>query len=148
MRFIDCICGGTKYELLRNGKLECQHCGKWVNPFSGEHHKVIKDDGFHFFWSILTPHFIERMEHRVPEADTDDIVKASFHIEKVAKRNKFQCTKWNNHHLIWKYRFNERKKRLEMEFISVVPLGKFSTRLPNGYVIKNMEYVEVDFNGK
>ena len=33
-----------------------------------------------------------------------------------------------------------------MEFISVVPLGKFTTRLHNGYVIKDMEYVEVEFN--
>ena len=86
------------------------------------------------------------MEDSVPEAETDDIVKASLQIEKVAKRNKFQCTNWKDHHLIWKYRFNERKKRLEMEFISVVPLGKFTTRLHNGYVIKDMEYVEVEFN--
>jgi len=146
MRFSDCKCGCSDFFLTRKGKMECQDCGKWVNPFSAEHHKVIKEDGFHYFWAILTPHFIERLEDRVPDVDTKEVVNIAKHIEKAAKRNKFQCTRWKDKHIIWKYRFNERKKRLELEFISIVPLGKFNFKMHTGYYVKDVEYVEVNFN--
>jgi hypothetical protein len=129
-----------------NGKMACTACGKNFNPFSAIHEKVIKEDGFHFFWAIFTPHFIERLEERVPDAEVEDVLEIAGAIEKVAKRKKFQCTRWRGKHIIWKYKFNERRKRLELEFISIVPLGKFNVRLHTGYYVKDVEYVEVDIN--
>jgi hypothetical protein len=69
MRFNDCRCGNDKFEMKGNGKMACTACGKNFNPFSAIHEKVIKEDGFHFFWAIFTPHFIERLEERVPDAE-------------------------------------------------------------------------------
>ena len=146
MRFSDCRCGSNNFELMRSGKMQCQNCGKHFNPFSAIHEKVIKEDGFHFFWAIFTPHFIERLEERVPDAEVEDVLKIAANIEKVAKRKRFQCTRWRDKHIIWKYKFNERRKRLELEFISIVPLGKFNVRLHTGYFVKDVEYVEVDVN--
>jgi hypothetical protein len=146
MRFNDCRCGNDKFEMKGNGKMACTACGKNFNPFSAIHEKVIKEDGFHFFWAIFTPHFIERLEERVPDAEVEDVLEIAGAIEKVAKRKKFQCTRWRGKHIIWKYKFNERRKRLELEFISIVPLGKFNVRLHTGYYVKDVEYVEVDIN--
>ena len=152
MIFNDCKCGNKNFEIERNGKLKCTACGAWFNPFSAIHHKVIKEDGFHYFWAIVTPHFIERLEERLPEKEVEDVLAVAANIEKVAKRKRFQCTRWNDRHIIWKYKYNERRRRLELEFISLVPLGNkeyngnINIRLPNGYYVKDVEYVEVDFN--
>tara|TARA_R110002020_G_scaffold180072_3_gene374012 strand:- start:4516 stop:4980 length:465 start_codon:yes stop_codon:yes gene_type:complete len=153
MRYNDCKCGNDNFELERNGKLRCIKCNAWFNPFSAEHHKVIKEDGFHYFWAIFTPHFVERLDERLPGIDTEELLPVALAIEKKAKRKKFQCTRWKNKHLIWKYKYNERRRRLELEFVSVVPLGKneygkdkINVRLHTGYYVKDVEYVEVNFN--
>jgi hypothetical protein len=149
MRFNDCKCGNKNFEIERNGKLRCTSCNAWFNPFSAEHFKVIKEDGFHYFWAIFTPHFIERLEERLPGTETEDVLAIAAAIEKKAKRKKFQCTRWKDKHIIWMYKFNERRKRLELEFISIVPLGKkeykgkINVRLHTGYYVKDVEYVEI-----
>jgi len=146
MKFSDCKCGSNKFNLNMKGKLICQACGAEFKPFGAEHHKVIKPDGFHFFWAVFTPHFIERLMERVPDADIEDVLKVAAHIERKAKRNKFQCTRWRNKHIIWKYRYNERRKRLELEFVSIVPMNKFTAVLDNGFYIKDVQFVEIDFS--
>jgi len=144
MKFSDCKCGCNKFNLNMKGKMICQACGAEFKPFEAEMHKVIKDDGFHYFWAVFTPHFMERLSERIPDAEVEDVLKIASAIEKKAKRKKFQCTRWQDRHIIWKYRYNEKRKRLELEFISVIPVNKFTTRLDNGYFVKDIQYVEIE----
>jgi len=149
MRFIDCTCGCRDFDLTAKGNMVCKNCGKDFNPFEAEHVKVVKEDGFHFFWAIITPHFSERLERRVPGKTTDDIIEAAKEIEKISKKKKYYFTHWEGHKLFWIYKYNYKKKRLEMEFITVTPIGnKDKLVLPNGYVVKNTEFVKVNFDGK
>ena len=84
MRFNECKCGSTNFEITRNGKMECVKCGKWFSPFSAEHNKVIKANGKHYFWVIATPHFLDRFETKLPNLDTEDYLDACLKIEKKA----------------------------------------------------------------
>jgi|TARA_R100000084_G_C4650225_1_gene149198 hypothetical protein len=148
MRFIDCTCGSMDFDLdIRRGMV-CKHCGRDFNPFSGEHIKIMKDDNFHYFWLIITPHFQERFEDRVSHLEIEELVEATKEIEKVTKKKKYCFTIWNDYKVHWIYKYNYKKKRLEMEFITIYPASKREkVRLKNGYVIKNSEFVKVDFDG-
>jgi len=145
MKFNDCRCGNNNFELTMKRKLQCTECGKDFNPFDAEMYKVMKDDNFHYFWAVFTPHFVERLEERVSGSEVEDVLKIAKFIEAKAKRNKFQCTKWKNKNIIWKYKYNEQRKRLELEFVSIVPSNKRATRLANGYYVKDVQYVDVSF---
>ena len=71
------------------------------------------------------------------------------HLQKYSKKKKYYFTHWEGHKLFWIYKYNYKKKRLEMEFITVTPIGsKDKLVLPNGYVVKNTEFVKVNFDGK
>jgi len=138
MRWNTCKCGSNKFNLNRKGKLECQKCGNWVNPFSAEHHKVMKENGKHYFWVIATPHFLERMAERMPDLDEKDYLEACLHIEKKAVMKRTQGTKWNGQHIYWRYFFNNKRKRLEMELISLTSPKYFTTKYH-----KKVDFVEV-----
>jgi hypothetical protein len=120
--------------------MECVDCGKWFNPFSAVHTKIMKPNGKHYFWVIATPHFLERLEERLPEIEDDAYLKAAERIEKVATMKKTQGTKWNGLHIYWRYFFNPKRKRLELEFISLTPPKYFTTKYH-----KNVEFITVDF---
>jgi len=137
------------FDLTVASKMVCKNCGKDFNPFQAEHIKVMKEDNFHYFWAIITPHFIERLEDRVPDKEIDDVIKIAKEIEKVSKKKKYYFTHWAGHKLFWIYKYNYKKKRLEMEFITVVPIGsREKLVLPNGFVVKHTEFVEVKQNGE
>jgi len=140
MRFENCKCGNGNFEVNRKGKMECIQCGRWFNPFSSIHSKVIKENGRHYFWVIATPHFLERLEERLPDIDTQDYLDACLKIEKQATMKKTQGTKWNGYHIYWHYKFNPRRKRLEMELISLTDPRFFQTRYH-----KKVEFVKVNF---
>jgi len=142
MRFTNCKCGSTNFEITRNGKMECVECGNWFNPFSAQHHKVMKPNGKHYFWVVLTPHFIERFEENFMDKDIEieSLVADSLAIEKAATMKRTQGTKWNDKHIYWRYFFNPKRKRLEMEFISLTNTNYFTTRFH-----KDVEFVKVGF---
>ena len=149
MRFIDCTCGSMDFELTAKKKMVCKNCGRNFNPFTSEHIKVMKEDKFHYFWAIITPHVVERLESRLLDANVEDVITIAKEIEKVSKKKKYYFTHWAGHKLFWIYKYNYKKKRLEMEFITVAPIGsKDKLMLPNGYIVKNTQYVKVDFDGK
>ena len=138
MRWNTCKCGCNKFNITRNHKMECQECGKWVNLFSAEHHKVMKPNGKHYFWVVATPHFLERMAERMPEVEDKDLLEAAMHIEKKATMKRTQGTKWNGQHIYWRYFFNGKRKRLELELISLT-----STRYKTTKFHKKVDFVEV-----
>ena len=142
MRFTNCKCGSTNFEITRNGKMECVECGNWFNQFSAQHHKVMKPNGKHFFWVILTPHFIERFEENFMDKDIEieSLVADSLAIEKAATMKRTQGTRWNDKHIYWRYFFNPKRKRLEMEFISLTNTNYFTTKYH-----KDVEFVKVVF---
>ena len=140
MRFTKCKCGNDNFEMTRNGKMECTKCGKWFNPFSSIHHKVIKENGKHYFWVIVTPHFLERMEQKLPVVELEELYSDCLKIEKQATMKKTQGTKWKGFHIYWKYKFNPKRKRLEMELISLTDQKYFTTKFH-----RDVEFVEVEF---
>ena len=140
MRYTKCKCGCENFE-IKFGKIECKNCGKWANPFSAIYRKLVKPNGRHYFWVVLTPHFIERLEERLPEVDIEDFIQECYAIEKACTIDKSQGTKYNGKHIYWKFKFNHRRKRLELEMISLTPDHIFQCKYH-----PKVEFVEVNFN--
>ena len=140
MRFTSCKCGSTEFEMTRNGKMECVKCGNWFSPFSSQEYKVMKPNGKHYFYVVFTPHFIDRFESNFAHKNItmDDLVKDALAIEKAATMKRTQGTKWNNKHIYWRYFFNPKRKRLEMEFLSLTDTKYLTTKYH-----KKVEFVKV-----
>lgn len=135
-----CKCGNEKFN-LNFGKLECGKCGKWLNPFSTEEHKIMKPNGRHYFWGIFTPTFLERLEKNYPDTLAEELLNDCLKIEKASTQSKIQCCKWRNSHIYWKYYFNHQLKRLELKLISLTSQKQFTTKY-----YKNVEVIEVNFS--
>ena len=102
---------------------------------------MFKPNGRHYFWVVLTPHFIERMEERLPDVEVEDFIKECHAIEKACTIDKAQGTKYKGKHIYWKFRFNHMRKRLELELISLTPDHIFQCKYH-----PKVEFVEVKFN--
>lgn len=140
MKFnLDCKCGGTNFELLRNGKLECQDCKQWLNPFSTEYHKVMKADGFHYFWVKMSPFFVERWERFLPKVSEEQLLTDCLAFEKKAVQNRVQATKYHGKNIFWKMRFNRKQRRLELELLALNPPSILTTKYH-----KKVEFVSVN----
>lgn len=142
-----CKCGNDNF-LLEWGNLICSACNarKYVN-YSSEEHKVMKPNGKHFFWVILTPKFMERMEMYYPEVTDKELLNACSKIEKFYNgvwpkvRVPAHGAKWKNHHIYWRYKFNPQKKRVELIMFDITKTDRLQSK-------KNVEveFVKVIFN--
>jgi hypothetical protein len=114
--------------------------------YSSEEHKVMKPNGKHFFWVVLTPKFIERMERYYPKMLDDELLDSCAKIEKFYNgvwpkvRVPTQGTKWNNHHLYWRYKFNPQKKRVELIMFDITKTDRLQSKKN-----EEVEFVKVNF---
>jgi len=156
MRYDKCRCGNDKFELNRKGKLECKKCGQWWYPFSPEEIKVDKAKGF--YWIIISPQFMESMsdyqriinrstdEPYLPEIGDDDLIEHFKCIEKSYDvwpkvRVPTQAAKWMDMHIYWTYRYNPKRRRVELNIINMTKPDRLTCRFHN-----KVEFVKVNFN--
>lgn len=142
-----CKCGNDKFN-LEWGNLICSNCNtrKYIT-YSSEEHKVTKPNSKQFFWVVLTPKFMERMEKYYPNVSDDELLKDCSKIEKFYNgvwpkvRVPTQGAKWKNHHIYWKFKFNPHKKRKEVILFDITTKDiLFSKRK------EKVEFVTVNFN--
>ena len=142
-----CKCGNENF-ILEWGNLICSECNarKYIT-YSSEEHKVMKANSKQFFWVVMTPKFMERMELYYPDMKDDEILKDCSKIEKFYNgvwpkvRVPTQGEKWRNHHIYWKFKFNPHKKRKEVILFDITTQDiLFSKRK------EKVEFVTVNFN--
>ena len=95
----------------------------------------------------LKPNFFPEIKEatttneRLPEVDVEEFIKDCYAIEKACTIDKSQGTKYNGKHIYWRFKFNHKRKRLELELISITPDHIFQCKYH-----PKVEFVEVEFN--
>ncbi len=135
-----CKCGNNNFELMMNAKLQCTNCGKYWNPFSAQEHKVMEKDGFHYFWVVMRSHFLDRWDLQLPDLEEEELLKDCIALKNVSKQNKAYFTPYHGGHLFWKFKFNNKKRRLELELITVT-----STKVTELKYEKNPKKMDIKF---
>jgi len=143
-----CKCGNDNF-LLEWGNLICSECrARKFITYSSEEHKVMKPNGKHFFWVILTPKFMERMERYFPNVLDEELLQACSDIEKFyggvwpKVRVVTHGTRWNDYNIYWKFKYNPGKKRVELIMFNVTKLDRLFDKK-----LEDAEFVKVIFNG-
>ena len=142
-----CKCGNENF-FLEWGNLICSKCkARKFITYSSEEHKVMKPNGKHFFWVVLTPKFMERMERYFPDVMEEELLQACSDIEKFYKGEwpKVRVTtngaRWKDYNIYWKYKFNPQKKRVELIMFSITELDRLTSKRN-----EKVEFVKVSFN--
>jgi len=141
-----CKCGNDNF-YVEWGNLNCSACGarKYIT-YSSEEYKVTKPNSKQFFWVVMTPKFMERMEKYFPNMSNEQILKDCSSIEKFYNgtwpkvRVPTQGAKWNDHHIYWKFKFNPQKKRKEIILFNITTQDIFQSKRK-----EQVEFVTVNF---